>query len=193
MNNPYQAPTAASAESLAADDQPFYVVSPSKYWLLMLGTVGLYQVYWFYRNWAAQNAIERRYWPVMRAIFAVFFTHGLFTRVAARLQDQGAMPAFNGGVLATGYVILAIFSHVLGRLAYKGIGSPLTDLLSLILIFPIAWVLFRAQLAVNAACGDPMGEGNCLITGANIAWLLAGAVFWLLSLFGLYAAAVGLA
>ena len=29
----------------------FYVVSPKKFWVLFIATMGAYEPYWFYKNW----------------------------------------------------------------------------------------------------------------------------------------------
>ena len=57
---------------------PFYVVSLRKLVLLSIATVGLYSLYWFWRHWKLHK-LDRKLdiWPVPRAIFAIFFAHGL--------------------------------------------------------------------------------------------------------------------
>jgi hypothetical protein len=48
------------------------------------------------------------------------------------------------------------------------------------------YALYRGQLAINVAENDPKGTRNSSLTGANIAWLVFGALWWLLILLGLY-------
>src|SRR5687767_2451938 len=56
-----------------------YVVAPTKFMLLAFSTMGMYSLYWFYKNWSLRRrAYGLTIWPVARAIFAVFFAHRLF-------------------------------------------------------------------------------------------------------------------
>lgn len=186
--NLYAAPQAHVAEPDARTrSEEFYVVSKTKFFLLYLMTLGLYQIYWFYRHWA----VYRRYhpgtsiWPVPRAIFAIFFTHSLTGRIEDRLGKLRSGLSWSPGALATAFVVLQIASNILDRLSWRMIGSPLTDIASLVIIMPMALVLWSIQEAANHACGQPDGASNRDITGANIVWCVLGGVFWLLVLAGL--------
>ena len=57
----------------------FYVVSKIKFLVLFFATFSLYGVYWNFKNWSLyKNYHNDDIWPIMRAIFSVFFTHSLF-------------------------------------------------------------------------------------------------------------------
>jgi hypothetical protein len=183
--NPYAAPQ-SNVDDVPTQSQTLYVVSERKFLLLMIGTLGLYSLYWFYRNWALLNVVHKRYWPIPRAIFAIFFTHALFREVDGRLKRDHPGYLFQADLMAGIYVASALGSHVLGRLAGKDIGSPITDLVSTVLVIPMIWSLFAAQKAINVAEGDPGGTSNGSITGANLFWLVIGGLFWALTLLGLY-------
>src|SRR5689334_3319399 len=94
--NPYKAPEAplAEAEERVAEGS-FYVVSPMKFLIMMVGTMGLYTLYWFYKNWSLLNRKHKAYWPVMRAVFAIFFTHALFREVDGALRREGRHMTFS--------------------------------------------------------------------------------------------------
>jgi hypothetical protein len=174
------------ADASSDDDAQFYVVAPAKFLLMLIGTAGLYGYYWFYRNWALLNRKHKQYWPVMRALFSVFFTHSLYAEIDHSLTRRGAAYRWSPGVLATVYVVASIASHILDRLAGKNVGSPWTDLSSVLLLAPMVWSMLAAQRAINIAEGDPAGSGNRGITAANVAWLVLGGLLWLLVLLGLY-------
>ena len=148
MSESIYAPPKADVEVPDTESEDFYVVSPTKFYLLSFLTLNLYYVYWFYRNWRAVKARE--------------------------------------GV-ATLFVLLAICSSVLDRMANKGIGSPTTDVIGTALVLITPLVLVRGQKAINFACGDPDGSGNSRYTLANWVWMILGGLFWLLILFGVYA------
>ena len=57
-----------------------------------------------------------------------------------------------------------------------------------VLLLPFMGSQFlKAQVNLNLAAGDAEGAANAALSGANIAWLVVGAVLWLLTAFGLYA------
>ena len=51
-------------------------------------------------------------------------------------------------------------------------------------LFVMAALLNVAQGAANAACKDPQGLSNKDFSGANIAWIVFGVLFWAAALFG---------
>jgi hypothetical protein len=192
-SNPYQAPTAPVLDTSLETDATFYVVGLRKFLVMMIGTLGLYGFYWFYKNWALFNRrYDTKYWPVPRAIFSIFFTHSLFNEVDGQLQKRGVAYDWMPGLAATVYVVAAIAGRILDRLAVKEIGSPVTDVLGIVMMVPMVWALYRGQRAINLAEGDPEGTRNARLTTANILWLLPCLLLWLLVLLGLAAIALGL-
>ncbi|MDP5238162.1 hypothetical protein Q9Q94_01395 [Uliginosibacterium sp. 31-16] len=165
--------------------EEFYVVSKSKFLTLYLSTLGLYGIYWYYRNWKQQKqAHGLSIWPLPRAIFQVFFIHSLFRAISDGLRRNGLSYAWNAGSVATPLVIITLISNVADRLSAKDIGEPWTGLISLATLFVMAALLNLAQGAVNAACKDPQGLSNKEFSGANIVWIVLGVIFWALALFG---------
>ena len=180
----YSAPESELEASEAADDR-FYVVAPVKFWVLYVVTFGLYQIYWFYQNWHNfKVATGRKMLPPLRGLFAIFFTHALFGEVNEALEDREIDVRWSPGGLASLYVILAVSSSVCDRLSDKNIGSPLTDVLSLLLLPVVGYVLYRAQRVINLAMGDPEGLSNSRFTGWNILWILLGSALWLAAVAG---------
>lgn len=184
-DNPY-APTEVRVADPTSDETPFYVVSTTKFSVLYLSTVGLYAVYWFYENWRRYRvASGESIWPVARAIFSIFFIHRLFEKVNDQIVRDRATTDWGYVSHATVLVICFIVSTVLDRLAGKGIGSPTTDLLGILMLVPLWLLQLRAQRYINLACKDEAGSGNARFTAANYAWITFGAVIWLLAFVGL--------
>jgi hypothetical protein len=53
-------PTNAEADTLDLPGRPlFFPVSITKFLLLSIGTLGLYEIYWFYKNWGFIKARDR--------------------------------------------------------------------------------------------------------------------------------------
>ena len=185
--DPYRSP-ASRVEDVAAvtaEDAAFYVLSPLKFWVMSIGTLGLFSYYWFYRNWSGLNRLHKAYWPLPRAIFQILFVHALFREIDSRLQGQGGQHRWNGAATASAYVLLWIGSWVVDRLTYLGVGEPVLDLFGLALIPVCTLPLSRAQRAINVVEGDPTGRSNAHFSAANLAWLAVFGVLWALVLAGL--------
>lgn len=187
MTDVYATPKSDVLSKNAAGD-PYYVVSVKKFLTLSIVTMNTYLVYWFYRNWRQVKLTDNvDVWPVMRGIFYVFYTYSLFMRVNGDLESKESKLSWSPGWVSVGVVLPTILINILDRLSAREIGSPFTDLLSLLLIPVLAMAAARAQQAINAASGDPSGRGNANFTPANWAWIALGGLIWLLMLFGLYA------
>lgn len=185
--NPYDAPSAALSETGGIATPPFYVVAKRKFWLLYLGLPGLYGIYWMYKHWAnLKRSRKSDEWPVMRAIFSVFFVHSLFSEIDQRLKRESIRLEWSRGAIATALVVLMLISNVLDRLAWYQIGSPYVDIISLVLLPLLAVLSWQGQRAANLACSDVEGASNRTLTAANIIWLVFGGLLWLLILFGFY-------
>ena len=183
--NPYAAPEHLGSAEVAGTSSRFYVVAPRKFLILFIGTLGLYLLYWMYAHWACfRRATKGSEWPVARAIFGVFFVHSLFAEIDLSLRRTGSSLRWSPGSSATWAVVLMIVNTVSDRMAARSVGSPVTDLLGLAMVFVLPFPLLEAQRAANAACGDPEGAGNSEMTAANIAWLVLGVVLWALTVLG---------
>jgi hypothetical protein len=169
----------------------FYVVSRKKLAILYLATFGLYGVYWFYKNWSNYKNcssdkfnVDRSIWPVARGIFSIFFTHALFREIKGYGRDKAALAEWNNGSLATQLVLFMIASNVLDRLSYRSIGSPYTDIASILIMAPLLGLLLSAQHMINVSCDDPDGESNSRLTNANYVWIALGLIFWFFVILG---------
>jgi hypothetical protein len=195
-SNPYRAPEAALVDAPALPvgaEQVLYVVAPRKFLLLMIGTLGIYAVYWFYRNWKLLNERHQSYWPVMRAIFAIFFTHSLLREVDGILERKTPRYVWSPGMLATVYVVSVLAGRILSRLNNVGIGGTVAGLLALATLVPMVWSLYQAQKAINVSQDDPEGSTNAALTAANWVWLVIGFALWALVALGTIATMQGAA
>ena len=183
--NAYQTPQAdlSTADNLTA---AYYVVSTKKFITLFISTLGIYAIYWFYKNWSLYKATSNsNAWPIMRGIFSIFFTHSLFKNVNQTMQSKSISYKWDHSLVATIYVVSAVFSNVSDRLSAKNIGSPLTDFAGFIFLALMAWALYKAQIAINTACDDPQGLTNSHFSPANIVWIVLGLALWVLIFIGM--------
>jgi hypothetical protein len=165
----------------------FYAVSIIKFWVLSIATAGLYRLYWHYKNWALYRASTGHpMWPVMRAIFSIFFTHSLFREVDARLRHSAIDHRWDGQMWATIYVVITLIENVTDRLAGRSVGSPITDFISIAAMLLATASLQQAQRAINVALGDPEGTSNSQFTIANWIWIVVGVLLWVLILAGIF-------
>lgn len=180
--------TSAQQTSPTTTEQPeFYVVSPTKFLALFIGTLGLYAFYWFYRNWRLHK--QKRapdIWPIPRAIFSVLFTHSLFQEVNAAIKRAKQTHTWRFNHMATLYVASALLSSFLSRVGGYVINNPYIDIISVVLIIPMTYALLQAQKAINISQNDPEGLSNSKFTWANIIWLILGGALWLMTLVGFY-------
>lgn len=191
----YEAPSADLGDEDAGIVDEFYVVSKKKFIVLYLATMGIYSVYWVYKNWRCYKTVWRTdIWPVPRAIFQIFYMHSLFAKIDETLGRKKIEYSWSPSTLATGYVVLSILSQVLDRLSAKEIGSPITDLLSFGILPLLMLILMQAQAAINLSQDDEFGSRNSQFSVANWLWILLGVIFWafvgigLLMIFGVVAA-----
>jgi hypothetical protein len=185
--NFYAPPQAQIADPVdAAKVAPFYIVSERKSLLLFFATIGMYSLYWFWRHWTLHKIDKTlEIWPVPRAVFQIFFAHSLNREIDSLLERKQQRFAWSPNALATVFVVFTIVSNIADRLSWRGIGSPYSDLISLLTLLPMGYCLFRTQRAANLACGDPDAVANRRLTAANYLWLTLGALFWALIVLGL--------
>lgn len=112
-HNPYAPPTAAVAEIAPPDEgvalPPFFAVSVPKLAVMSLCTANLYQVYWFYKHWKRIAEREREHiWPIMRALFGVFFCYPCFGRIRDHGRAAGLENHLPAVPLAIGYIVTTL-------------------------------------------------------------------------------------
>ena len=107
----------------------YFPVSEGKLITLYILSFGLYGVYWFYRNWTLQQArMDKKIFPVLRAIFSIFFTHSLFRQINKSAEHLDEEHKFNANLMATLFVAAVVISNVLDRLSVNtGILQALSD------------------------------------------------------------------
>ncbi len=191
-DNPYAPPQSdlTSVDERAAPPE-FYVVSRLKFAVLYFATLGLYKIYWFYRNWSHyRKRAGENLWPAPRAVFAIFFVRSLFTHIQFRASKQQIFRSWDMKFDSALLVILMIVANILDRLVAKEIGWPYTDVVALVITIPIFFLLFKAQGIINAVCLDPEGTRNSRFTPANYFWIVVGALVWVMAGAGTFMAPV---
>lgn len=165
----------------------FYVVSTNKLIYMAILTLGLYIVYWFYRNWAAyRDATGDRVIPLLRAIIPVIFIFPLVHRIDEGLKQSGRQHEWSPNLLGAGFwliVAICVFSGILTpELTGELRGDALLHLRflaeAMLQLVAVIWVLYRIQQAINVLACDPQGASNADFSGANKGWMAFGILLW---------------
>ena len=177
MNN-LETTVAATTETniQQAVQTPFFAVSLTKLVVLSTCTIGLYEIFWFYKNWKLikEQEQELKYiLPFWRALFIHFYCYSLFKKVANKLEilGLGYLPT---GLLALGYCVFILCSHL--KDPYFFIGY-----LSVFFMLPI-------QSAINQinAIKAPGHNPNSQFSAWNIIAIIFGGVLNLLILVSIF-------
>ena len=175
--NPYAAPRAQVADRPFADPGGtlFFPAGLSKLSVMSVVTFGLYEVYWFYKNWSDIKTREGiKINPVLRAIFYPLFAYSAFKRIKDKGAEVGAQTGYSPGALATA-VFLLIASTYLPDPVW------LISLLSFVPLLPVQSAVNR----INAKVA-PDADRNTRFSGWNVFGVVLGILFWAVVLLGLF-------
>lgn len=166
--------TSRKAVSFPQTTHPtYFAVSLTKLLVMSLFTFGLYQIYWFYKNWQTIKQLEHsNILPAARALFIVFFCYNLFERIKNAAIASGIKDTPPVGRLAAGWIILSLL--------YK-----LPDPYWFVTYFN-ALMLLPIQQMVNQmnAIKHPELDKNEGFTTSNIVTIVLGTLCMLLVIVG---------
>ncbi len=180
------------------NETPFFPVSEGKLITLYILSFGLYGIYWFQQNWKRQQPMmDKKIYPVWRAVFSIFFTHSLFKRIDQQAVHLPQQHKFNANGLATFFVAAIIVSNVIDRLSINtDIAQNITNttliITSLVLFLFSAYPLAKVQATVNRINNDMLGYLNHKYSVWNYVLIILGIVSWLMLAMGLLAESMGL-
>lgn len=151
----------------------YFPVSLLKLAVMSVCTLGLYEFYWFYKNWRLIKAREEPetapvwHWlfSVVRAgIFPAFFCYSLFTRIQDTADAEEVPVSLACGLLAVGWAL----STILVRLpeAYW-----MFSFMTIIFLLPVQSAVNNINRTVN-----PKLDPNRRFTRWNIASVIAGCI-----------------
>lgn len=170
---PIPVPVEDVAPPVAAGPPLFFTASPLKLVLMSLCTLGLYELYWFYRNWVLIKArTGEDLMPFWRAFFAPLWAYSCFKHIHAAAAENGTPAPPPSALLAAAYFILQAMWR-------------LPDAYWLISIFSFVPLLLAntAAIAINRkAAGD--GHDNAHFSAWNWVGLVAGGLLFLLAVVG---------
>ena len=166
---------AAPSEAEAYPAIPQFGVSLTKLAVMSLATLGIYELYWCYKQW---DAIRRREGeklsPFWRAFFAPLWGFSLFPRIQRLTEKYGIPARWSGTGLALGFLILG---------AMWRLPDPYW-LVSYLSFLPLL-VVQRAVNALSAAVA-PAADRNDRYSGANVVIIVLGAILFVLVILGAF-------
>jgi len=151
----------------------YFPVSKLKLILMSLCTLGLYELYWFYKNWKLiKTRTGQNLSPFWRAFFSFIFGYQLFKHIQVSADSNGCKSSINPGWLFIGYIVL----NATWRLP-----DP---------FFIISIVTFLPLLSAQGVINDlnlktaPRAERNNNFSVTNFAVIIIGGLFVVLSVVG---------
>lgn len=154
----------STASASNAGTAPLYFpVSRSKLIALSICGLGIYQIYWFYKNWVLIKQRTRKdINPLGRALLAFFYCDELFEDVAHSARIRGMSVTFRPGLLWLAYV---------GLLLCWKLPNPLrlVTVLDFLPLLPVQKLIDEIDLRVA-----PRAERNDRFSGENIAVIILG-------------------
>jgi len=148
-------------------------VSRLKLVLMSLGTLGLYQIYWFYKHWKAMQAAGNKLNAPIRAVFYPFTAYWLFRDLHERAAAAGVEADYRPGVLAV--ALFAVYAVTFW------LPDPwwLLGFITIALILPVQAAADRVNLKLA-----PGADPNARFSGLNIFGMVLGGLLLILGIVG---------
>ena len=154
----------------------FYGVGVSKFIVLSVLTWGLFDFYWFYKNFALyKKKIDDDSIPLARAIFSPIFAYYLFIAVNMRLEGKGYKKLLPAGSLAVAYFLL--------NLGGRFLPEALATLTSFLIFIPLLGA--NKQINLLNLDDNPNYFPDSKYTWVNWVFIVIGSIFTLLVILGL--------
>lgn len=169
---------------------PFFPVSEGKLITLYLLSFGFYGIYWFYKHWKLQQPfMDKKIYPVLRALFSIFFVHSLFRRINAQASDLSMEHRFSANLNATMFIITILLSNVFDYAFGNGQPEDIMNnavIVASLLLFALSTIpLVKAQATANRVNDDLLGYLNYRYSLWNYLLIMAGCLLWLLIFAGI--------
>lgn len=173
----------ASVSIKALSNGKYYNVSIPKLIILSVCTLGLYEIFWHYKNWKSiKEQTGEDISPFWRAWFLIFTCHELFKRIGISSGEKGLSLVPSAGRLATLYILLLLFGYIGGRL-----NNPIGNVLWIVSLFTVV-PLISVQKFINSynATKDPSYIINNRYGWESIVSIIVGGIFLILTIIGIF-------
>lgn len=162
-------------EQINGSAPEWFPVSRLKLFVMSIVTGGIYELYWFYKNWVLVKRRENSdISPFWRAFFAFFFCYSLFSRIKQSAIACGIATQLAPGWLAAGWIVLTMTWRLPGP-------AWLICYLAIFLLLPIQ----KTIIAVNEITA-PDSDKNGRFSAGNVVGIVLGGAVFLLALVGTF-------
>lgn len=173
---PYETPTSLiESDAIKIDRAYFFTTSTLKLVLMSICTLGIYELFWFYKNWVLiKKRTEQNIMPFWRAFFAPLWAYSCFKHIKSSAEENKIQKSLSIGLFAFTYFILQVSVRI---------PDPfwLISFLSVALLIPINNVALRVNKHLV-----PDFVNNERFSGWNWVGLVLGGLIFVLSLLGAF-------
>ena len=175
----FGAPLQTALAAVPADEAPalppFFAVPVWKLALMSFFTFGIYEFYWFYRNWQRIRVREQvNISPFCRAFFGVIFCYSCFERI----KTYGLARGMTSGPPILLFTALWILATLARRLP-----APLWPIFMVSVVFLLPVQAYANRINAQEM---PTHDRNARLTGWNWGGIVIGGCVFALALFGLF-------
>ena len=104
MSDENTSPEGSFENQVSASGISFFSATPLKFVVMSICTLGIYQLYWFYKNWKLiKERTGQEIWPFWRAFFCPIWAYSCFKEINSR--TGGGLPI---GLLAIAYFAISV-------------------------------------------------------------------------------------
>ncbi len=149
--------------------QIFFPVSIKKLLVLSVCTFGIYEFYWFYKNWKfVKEKQGLKIMPVWRAIFSPLFCYSLFEAVKKHAKRTKVNVKYSSGWLTVGYILTIM------TIMTTGMPYPFwcISMLSVLTFLPARSVIETLNAKTDSTIR------NDQFSGWNIVAIVFGVILW---------------
>ncbi len=147
----------------------YFPVSVPKLVVMSLCTFGLYELYWFYKNWQVEKQRTKEdLLPFWRTLFFFFFCYSLFRRIGEICRWNYTRPRYRAWLTAIVYILLNVHIQIGPvRIGYES--GHLFTYLSFLALIGVQRTLKELDRRVA-----PQADENVRFSGWNIAIVVIG-------------------
>ncbi len=160
--------------SISESEPPiFFPVSIAKLLVLSVCTFGIYEFYWFYKNWKfVKENRGLKIMPFWRTIFSPLFCYSLFEAVTKHAKRKKVIVKYSSGWLTVGFILTIMTT---------GLPEPFwcISMLSVLTFLPARSVIGTLNAKINST------RRNYKFSGWNIVAIVFGVILWGLVIWGM--------
>jgi hypothetical protein len=156
-----------------AVEHPLFPVGTTKFIVLSICTLGLYEAFWCYQSWKRiRRETGEELSPFWRAVFAPLWGFSLFPHITRVAAKRHIPVMWSDTTIAVWYLLLS---------ASWRLPDPwwLISVATFVPFLPVLKTVREVNAKAPAAEGD-----NASFSGANIAWVVIGGVLVVMAVIG---------